>query len=55
MTRSRSVTFSAKAAVIPLAGASVAACGGAGFATVATQAKTTARASVTVGVGASRP
>lgn len=50
MTRSRTITFLANAAVIPVAALSVAACGGGGGATAATSPKPASRASATVGV-----
>jgi predicted lipoprotein with Yx(FWY)xxD motif len=50
MTRSRTITFLANAALIPVAALSVAACGGGGGATAATTPKAPSRTSATVGV-----
>src|SRR5437588_9823937 len=52
MTRTRPITFLASAAVIPLVGLAVAACGGGGAAT-ASPPKTSTGASATLGVASS--
>ena len=50
MTRSRPITFLARAALLPLAALAVAACGGGGSAATAAPPKTTSGGSATVGV-----